>query len=127
VALSVTKPAASTRLRATQRQTCSLRGEARNFATLRPLSRADIVPLCAVLLNEFSSAHETPTHGGYAMSMEFPIATTPSPGVQGVDWEERVDFERLRQYRLERTRRALERSGLGALLLFETSNIRYVT
>jgi Xaa-Pro aminopeptidase len=61
------------------------------------------------------------------MSMEFPIATTPSPGVQGVDWEERVDFERLRQYRLERTRRALERSGLGALLLFETSNIRYVT
>jgi Xaa-Pro aminopeptidase len=61
------------------------------------------------------------------MSMEFPIATTPSPGVQGVDWEERVDFERLRQYRLGRTRGALERSGLGALLLFETSNIRYVT
>ena len=61
------------------------------------------------------------------MSMEFPIATTPSPGVQGVDWEDRVDFERLRQYRLQRTRGALERSGLGALLLFETSNIRYVT
>jgi Xaa-Pro aminopeptidase len=66
-------------------------------------------------------------HGGCAMSMEFPIATTPSPGIQGVDWEERVDFERLRQYRLERTRQALERSGLGALLLFETSSIRYVT
>jgi Xaa-Pro aminopeptidase len=38
-----------------------------------------------------------------------------------------VDFERLRQYRLARTREALERSELGALLLFETSNIRYVT
>jgi Xaa-Pro aminopeptidase len=61
------------------------------------------------------------------MTTGFPVATTPAPGVQGVDWEARVDFERLRQYRLERTRRALERSELGALLLFETSNIRYVT
>ncbi|HWO69335.1 MAG TPA: Xaa-Pro peptidase family protein [Actinomycetota bacterium] len=58
---------------------------------------------------------------------EFPVATTPSPGIQAVDWEERVDFERLRRYRLDRTRQALERSELGALLLFETSNIRYVT
>jgi Xaa-Pro aminopeptidase len=61
------------------------------------------------------------------MTIEFPVATTPSPGVQGVDWEVRVDFERLRQYRMDRTRRALERSEVGALLLFETSNIRYVT
>jgi Xaa-Pro dipeptidase len=61
------------------------------------------------------------------MTTEFPVATSPSPGIQAVDWEERVDFERLRHYRLQRTRDALERSGLGALLLFETSNIRYVT
>ncbi len=61
------------------------------------------------------------------MSDEFPVATTPAPGIQGVDWEVRVDFERLRQYRLSRTREALERSDVGALLLFETSNIRYVT
>ena len=61
------------------------------------------------------------------MSDEFPVATTPAPGIQGVDWEVRVDFERLRQYRLSRTREALERSDAGALLLFETSNIRYVT
>jgi Xaa-Pro aminopeptidase len=60
-------------------------------------------------------------------TIEFPVATTPSPGIQGVDWEERVDFERLRRYRLARAREALERSELGALLLFETSNIRYVT
>ena len=61
------------------------------------------------------------------MEHEFPVATTPAPGIQGVDWEVRVDFERLRQHRLARTREALEASELGALLLFETSNIRYVT
>ncbi|NNC41348.1 MAG: aminopeptidase P family protein [Acidimicrobiia bacterium] len=58
---------------------------------------------------------------------EFPVATTPAPGVMGVDWEERVDFGRLRDYRLARVREQLEVSGLGALLLFETSNIRYTT
>lgn len=58
---------------------------------------------------------------------EFPVATSPAPGVMGVDWEVRVDFERLRTYRLGRTRRMLEQEGLGALLLFETSNIRYTT
>jgi len=58
---------------------------------------------------------------------EFPVATTPAPGVMGVDWEERVDFERLRTHRLERVRQQLEAHGLGALLLFETSNIRYAT
>ena len=45
----------------------------------------------------------------------------------GVDWENRVDFERLRQYRVARVREQLEAHGLGALLLFETSNIRYAT
>ncbi|GIU91690.1 MAG: hypothetical protein KatS3mg011_0596 [Acidimicrobiia bacterium] len=58
---------------------------------------------------------------------EFPVATTPSPGVMGVDWEQRVDFARLREYRLGRARKMMEEFDLGALLLFETSNIRYVT
>ena len=58
---------------------------------------------------------------------EFPVATTPSPGIMGVDWEERVEFGRLRDYRLARIREQLEVFGLGALLLFETSNIRYAT
>jgi Xaa-Pro aminopeptidase len=58
---------------------------------------------------------------------EFPVATSPAPGVMGVDWEERVDFARLREYRLSRARQQMEKDGLGALLLFETSNIRYVT
>lgn len=58
---------------------------------------------------------------------EFPVATTPSPGLMGVDWEHRVDFDRLREHRLARARQLMEEEGLGALLLFETSNIRYVT
>ena len=50
-----------------------------------------------------------------------------SPGRMGVDFEERVDFARLREYRLSRARAALEASDLGALLLFDVNNIRYVT
>jgi Xaa-Pro aminopeptidase len=44
-----------------------------------------------------------------------------------VDWEQRVDFPRLRRERLERARAALAESDLGALLLFDSNNIRYVT
>lgn len=58
---------------------------------------------------------------------EFPVATMPAPGVMGVDWEQRVDFNRLREYRLARARQLMEEDDLAALLLFETSNIRYVT
>jgi Xaa-Pro aminopeptidase len=50
-----------------------------------------------------------------------------SPGLMNVDWEERVNTERLRTYRFGRTRQALEASELGALLLFDFNNIRYVT
>jgi Xaa-Pro dipeptidase len=58
---------------------------------------------------------------------EFPVATSPAPGVMAVDWENRVDFERLRQYRLDRVHQMLNQFDLGAVLLFETSNIRYAT
>ncbi len=58
---------------------------------------------------------------------DFPVATTPSPGIQAVDWEDRVNWERLKDYRLSRVRMAMDEHGLGALLLFETSNIRYLT
>jgi Xaa-Pro dipeptidase len=44
-----------------------------------------------------------------------------------VDWEQRIDFPRLRRERLERARAALAESDLGALLLFDPNNIRYVT
>ena len=51
----------------------------------------------------------------------------PSPGSMNVDWEERWDVDRLRTYRLGRARQALAASDLGAMLLFDFNNIRYVT
>jgi Xaa-Pro aminopeptidase len=54
-----------------------------------------------------------------------PIMNTP--GHNGVDFETRVDFDRLRAYRLARAREALEASDLGAILLFDFYNIRYVS
>jgi len=39
----------------------------------------------------------------------------------------KIDMERLRNYRLERTRAQMRREGLGALLLFEPHNVRYTT
>ncbi len=51
----------------------------------------------------------------------------PSPGSMNVDWEERVNVERLRTYRFGRARDALAASELGSLLVFDFNNIRYVT
>ena len=45
----------------------------------------------------------------------------------GVDFEERVDYRRLHRYRLGRIKAALEQSKLGALLVFDVNNIRYIT
>ena len=42
-----------------------------------------------------------------------PNRPVPAPGSMGVDFEERVDFGRLRTYRLGRARRALDASDLG--------------
>src|SRR2546427_9057371 len=50
-----------------------------------------------------------------------------APGHTQVDFEERVDFRRLKGYRLGRVRQALARSGLGALLVFDQYNIRYIS
>ncbi len=44
-----------------------------------------------------------------------------------VDWEQRIDFPRLRSERLAKANAALEASDLGAILLFDPNNIRYVT
>jgi Xaa-Pro aminopeptidase len=48
-----------------------------------------------------------------------------APGQMGVDYEHRVDFERLRSYRLGRAQAALEASECGAFLLFDFYNLRY--
>src|SRR6266487_148743 len=50
-----------------------------------------------------------------------------APGHTQVDFEERVDCRRLHGYRVARTREALARSGLGALLVFDQHNIRYIS
>jgi Xaa-Pro dipeptidase len=50
-----------------------------------------------------------------------------APGHMQVDFEERVDFRRLNAYRLARVRQALAGSGLGALLVFDQYNIRYIS
>ena len=50
-----------------------------------------------------------------------------SPGHTQVDFEERINFRRLHDYRLARIRAALSGSGLGALLSFDQHNIRYTT
>ena len=51
----------------------------------------------------------------------------PVLGTMGVDFEERVDYRRMHRYRLGRAQAALDASDLGALLLFDDNNIRYVT
>src|SRR5689334_7177176 len=48
-------------------------------------------------------------------------------GMVGLDWQERINWERLRNYRLERAREKMKAHGLGALLLMYDENVRYVT
>jgi Xaa-Pro aminopeptidase len=64
---------------------------------------------------------------GPSLPPSFSTGPIPAPGVMAVDWEERVNFDRLRSYRVARVREALDRSDLGALLLFDMNNIRYLT
>ncbi|MEM8854045.1 MAG: aminopeptidase P family N-terminal domain-containing protein, partial [Pseudomonadota bacterium] len=51
----------------------------------------------------------------------------PAWGHTAVDFERRVDMDRLRRYRLSRAKQALKESECGALLLFDVNNIRYVS
>jgi len=44
-----------------------------------------------------------------------------------VDFEERVNYERLRRERLTRAKEQLKAHGLGALLCYDFDNIRYIT
>jgi Xaa-Pro aminopeptidase len=55
------------------------------------------------------------------------LPAAAAPGRMNVDYEERVDFPRLRAYRLDRAKQAMEQAGLGALLVFDNNNIRYLT
>ncbi|HTC35653.1 MAG TPA: M24 family metallopeptidase, partial [Bryobacteraceae bacterium] len=48
-------------------------------------------------------------------------------GAVGLDWQERINWDRLRKYRLERAREKMKAHGLGAMLLMYDENVRYVT
>ncbi len=50
-----------------------------------------------------------------------------SYGSMAVDWEARVDFDRLRRERLTRVKQMLKKSNMGALLCFDMNNVRYIT
>src|SRR5258708_4312818 len=51
----------------------------------------------------------------------------PAPGHSRVDFEERVNFRRLHDYRLGRARKALLGPRRGAILCFDNNSIRYLT
>jgi len=48
-------------------------------------------------------------------------------GIAGVDWQERINWERLRTYRLESARARMKAHGLGAMLCMFDENVRYLT
>src|SRR3981081_1061697 len=51
----------------------------------------------------------------------------PTYGTMAVDWENRIDFDRLRRERLARAKELLVKSEMGALLCFDMNNVRYLT
>jgi len=55
------------------------------------------------------------------------MISTATTGTNAVDWEQRIDFDRLRTERLARLKAELERSELGAVLAFDFANIRYMS
>jgi Xaa-Pro aminopeptidase len=48
-------------------------------------------------------------------------------GIAGLDWQQRVNWDRLRKYRLERARERMKAHGLGAMLCMYDENVRYIT
>jgi Xaa-Pro aminopeptidase len=59
------------------------------------------------------------------------IGLTPTSritfGLMQVDWENRIDFEKMRRERLQRARDAMEASGVDYLILLRAENARYAT
>jgi len=48
-------------------------------------------------------------------------------GAMATDVEQRIDFDAMRAYKLERVREQMAKHDLGALLCFDMDNIRYIT
>ena len=52
---------------------------------------------------------------------------TANFGIAGLDWQQRVNWDRLREYRIERARTMMKKHGLGAMLCMYDENVRYIT
>src|ERR1700731_5066836 len=48
-------------------------------------------------------------------------------GIAGIDWQQRINWDQLREYRIERARQMMKKHGLGALLCSDDENCRYIT
>ncbi len=48
-------------------------------------------------------------------------------GMMQVDYEQRIDFNRMREYRESRIRKYMDQLDISCLVLFETGNKRYST
>ncbi|MBO0826234.1 MAG: aminopeptidase P family protein [Streptosporangiales bacterium] len=48
-------------------------------------------------------------------------------GTVSMDWQERINWPRMRAHRLSRAREAMQRHGLGAVLCMYDENVRYIT
>ena len=52
---------------------------------------------------------------------------TANFGVTGTDWQQKINWDRLRTYRLESARARMKANGLGAVLCMYDENVRYIT
>jgi len=52
---------------------------------------------------------------------------TANFGVTGTDWQQKINWDRLRTYRLESARARMKAHGLGAVLCMYDENVRYIT
>jgi Xaa-Pro aminopeptidase len=76
------------------------------------------------MTNALSPRILQPTDSNQNWNWDRPI---PALGHTSVDFERRVDHDRLRRYRLSRAKNALKNSNCGAILTFDVNNIRYIT
>jgi Xaa-Pro aminopeptidase len=68
---------------------------------------------------------DTPMRFEYPVIPEYPAYR--GAGTQGVDFDNRIDFARMRNYRVARTKEQLKAFNVGAVLSIQEWNTRYIT